>query len=50
MANCEWGNSTAREEVQLPAQKVQLLKPAEGKTQFGENLVISELCQRFQRR
>jgi len=23
MADCEWGNSTAREEVQLPAQKVQ---------------------------
>jgi len=50
MANCEWGNSTAHEEVQLPAQKVQLLEQAEDKTQCDENLVISELCQRFPRR
>jgi hypothetical protein len=40
MANCEWGNSTAREEVRLPAQKVQLLKQAEDKTQCAENLAI----------
>jgi hypothetical protein len=49
MAICEWGNSTAHEEGQLPAQKVQLLWQAEDKTQCGENLVISELCQRFPR-
>jgi hypothetical protein len=40
MADCEWGNSTAREEVQLPAQKVQSLLPAEDKTQCDGNLEI----------
>jgi hypothetical protein len=40
MADCEWGNSTAREEGQLPAQKVQLRLQAEDKTQCGENPVI----------
>jgi hypothetical protein len=49
MAICEWANSTAREEGQLPAQKVQLLWQVEGKTQCGENLVISEQYQRFPR-
>jgi hypothetical protein len=40
MANCEWDNSTAREEVQLPAQKVQPLLQGEDKTQCDENLEI----------